>query len=357
MSKIPYTFCPIPPEFLDDEFLQDFIMMKIIRHIFKEISTIPQIKRINNNRRYKDINLQPFEFIFGRQYWAKELQVSEKQIRTRIDRLKEKGFIKQPDNFLPETKGQRASSSEAKSASSSASTYSILALATESFHKNKGQQLFDEKTNSVLSQNPELSPKGQQLGQQFGPHVIEYKNEKNERLSLDKKRTLGKSYEQSNVTSDNRCYGRSLSRSPLSNEKKEDLTVLQLFINQHELGITDEDLTNWLRKHEGIYILDHLRLLLDAILKGKDIPNRGGWMQKALSTNYIKLSENEKENLEFATKLKAEWNLKSLKIMKKYCVEEFTQNDYSFSLDPELFKDMLLRKFKIEEASQDVIST
>ena len=86
-SNIPYQFYPIPKEFLTHEFLDDPIMMKLILYIFKRVRSFPQLVKMMNNKREVEVQLQPYEFIFGRSACAEECGITEEKIRSRIDKL------------------------------------------------------------------------------------------------------------------------------------------------------------------------------------------------------------------------------------------------------------------------------
>lgn len=130
MSKIPFKFRPIPDEFLIDEFIDDPIMMRFIRWMMRKISSDPQKVFING----RNIQLMPFEFIFGREACSEQAGISPKQARGRLGQLIGQHFIQ-------------------KVASKSASTFTVYSLVAESFSKNDGQQ------------------KGQQKGQHLGQHL------------------------------------------------------------------------------------------------------------------------------------------------------------------------------------------
>lgn len=161
MADIPYFFRAIPDEFLSDDFIKDPTMMKFIRYIMQRIKYVSHTGKFTNNKTLISLELQPFEFVYGREQAAIECGCSHKKIRTRIERLRASSYLQEifihkisPGNFST----VRASSSARKGASSSkpkrASTFTVYRLMSESFKQNKGQQLFEQK--------------GQQMGQQFG---------------------------------------------------------------------------------------------------------------------------------------------------------------------------------------------
>jgi hypothetical protein len=161
MSDIPFRFKSIPEEFFTDEFIEDIPMMKLIRYIFKRIRTKPHTEEFKNNRTSITIDLDAWQFVYGRDKAAEECSCSDKVIRTRINRLRASSYL---EEIMLVTVSERhfstvrASSSEAKRASSSqqkrASTFTVYRLRTESFTQIEGQQF--------------KAKKGQQKGQQFG---------------------------------------------------------------------------------------------------------------------------------------------------------------------------------------------
>lgn len=144
MSKIPYFFRAIPEEFLTDEFIDDPIMMKLIRFIMKRITPNPSTFTFKNNGKIRKVDLQPFEFVFGREACSKETGISEKKVRTKLGQLIGLSFV-------------------SRSASRSASTFTVYRLMTESFKQNTGQQICQQM--------------GQQMGQQIG-HKLETKKQR-----------------------------------------------------------------------------------------------------------------------------------------------------------------------------------
>ncbi len=148
--KIPYVFLPIPYEFFSDEFLDDPIMMRIIRYIMKRISPNRNSWSFKNNGRMRKVDLESFEFVFGRDACAKECAITPKNVQTRMDQLIGLSFVE-------------------KVVSRSASTYSVYRLLTTSFRKNGGQQ------------SGQLS--GQQSGQQSG-HKQETREQENKETRI-----------------------------------------------------------------------------------------------------------------------------------------------------------------------------
>src|SRR5690349_500296 len=112
MSKIEYRFRAIPDEFLTDEFIDDPIMMRFIRWIFQRVSHEPS--SIPLKKYGKNIELDPYEFIFGRDKCAIEAKISPKQVQIRMDQLKGLGYLQ-------------------KVVSKTVSTFTVYKLVTDSF--------------------------------------------------------------------------------------------------------------------------------------------------------------------------------------------------------------------------------
>lgn len=141
MSSLTFKFNAIPNEFFTDEFLEDPIMMKFIRWIYKNISSVSRIGRMNG----RNIPLEPFEFIFGRETSAEKAGISPMNARTRANQLKSMGYIE-------------------KVTSKSTSTFTVYRLMTESFEQN-GNQHSNQVTNQHSNQhsNHNIEPRTKNL--------------------------------------------------------------------------------------------------------------------------------------------------------------------------------------------------
>lgn len=132
MSKIPYKFRPIPDEFLTNDFLEDPLMMKFIRWIMQRVS--PDATRLALKEGGKQLDLDPFEFKYGKESCSQEAGISEQSLVTRKNQLIGLGFIQ-------------------KSTSKSTSKYSVYKLLTGSFHQIANQQI-NTQTNQQPNQQP-----------------------------------------------------------------------------------------------------------------------------------------------------------------------------------------------------------
>ena len=120
VSNIPYNFRPIPDEFLTDDFLDDPIMMRFIRWMFKRINSKNSSIPMKNNK--KILELEAFEFVYGRKKCAEQAGITMKQAEKRIGQLVGMNYV-------------------TKVGSKSGSTFSVYRLVTTSFVQNGGQQV------------------------------------------------------------------------------------------------------------------------------------------------------------------------------------------------------------------------
>lgn len=138
MSKIPYKFLPIPEEFLSDDFIDDPAMMRLIRWIFKRIST--QKTEIPLKKQKRLLELEPFEFMFGRDSCSIETGVSTKKIQVRINQLIGLGYLTKVESKTVSTFTVYSISFGKKPVSKMVSNFTSDILSTKSFNKNNGQQ-------------------------------------------------------------------------------------------------------------------------------------------------------------------------------------------------------------------------
>ena len=143
-NNIPYLFRAIPDEFLEDRFIEDIHMFRLIRYIFKRIRFCAHEEIFLVNRQQKKVQLKPLQFIYGREKSALECKTTPQISRNRINQLKNLGYIK-------------------KCTSSSTSTFTVYELSTDKFGKNTNQQLnqhlnqqfnHKEESNKEIQQQP-----------------------------------------------------------------------------------------------------------------------------------------------------------------------------------------------------------
>ncbi len=286
MSKLPYSFLAIPHEFLTEDFLRDPVMMRFIVWMIKRISPDPSLIPLKGKG--KQLLLEPFEFIFGREKCAIAAGMSLKNVYTRLKQLTGLGYLKKVD-------------------SKSSSTYSVFALEVKALRQN------------VKGQENELHL-GQQIGQRTG-HNLETKN-----------KDLRKKKETFSAITPN------VDRSPFSDKQKIDLQGLFAYCQEKDLRISERALRRWIRLYESDRITDHLLLLLQDIDR---IKKPEAWMETALKANYSQQKGNIKENRLFIEDFVRRNNWNDIKITQSYCTHPPSCKDYSFKLAPEDFRRML----------------
>jgi hypothetical protein len=174
MAKIPYRFIPLPEEFLADDFIDDPDMMRLIRWIMKRIS--PEHTSIPLKKQKRNLELEPFEFMFGRDSCSLETGVSTKKIQVRMNQLVGLGFLVKVESKTVSTftvfslaSGKKAVSkmvstlpeSGKKAVSKMVSTLPAHTPSREDINKNNGQQNGQHH--------------GQHVGQQVGHNLEEEK--------------------------------------------------------------------------------------------------------------------------------------------------------------------------------------
>ena len=286
MSKLLYVFLAIPHEFLTEDFLRDPIMMRFIVWMIKRISLHPSMVPLKGKG--KQLLLEPFEFMFGRETCALAAGISLKNVYTRLKQLTGLGYLKKVD-------------------SKGSSTYSVYALEVKTLRQSVNGQQNEQHV-------------GQQIGQQTG-HNLETKNADYRK----KKETFS-------VITPN------VDRSPFSDKQKSDLQGLLAYCQDKQLRISERALRRWIRLYESERITDHLSLLL----KGIDgIKKPEAWMEVALKENYSNQNSNIKENRLFTEDFVRKRNWSDIKITQAYCTHPPSCKDYSFKLPPEDFRGML----------------
>jgi hypothetical protein len=296
MSEIPYFFHALPEEFLTNEFLEDAHMMKLIRYIMRRIKYEDHEEILHVNRQHKKVKLYAFEWVYGRERCAIECDSTPDIIRARITQLLALQFIE----FIP---------------SSSTSTYSVYRLVKTSFRKNTTQQF------------PQQIPP--QVPQQF-PHKQEQENK-------DVVSCLKETRKKNLVV-------------PLSllDQKKEKQEVSQdqieaLFVYLESIGqeIPKVVVKRWLKNYGEEKLIANIGL----VIKQNTFKDFGASVEDACKGDYARIARNVEINRDFALTFKNSNKIVSLKLTKKYCVDN-NNVDYQYSLEPQQFKEILERKFK-----------
>jgi len=287
MSKLPYTFLAIPHEFLTEDFLRDPIMMRFIVWMIKRISPHPSLVPLKGKG--KQLLLEPFEFMFGRETCALAAGMSLKNVYTRLKQLTGLGYLKKVD-------------------SKGSSTYSVYALEVKTLRQSVNGQQNEQHL-------------GQQTGQQTG-HNLETKNQ-----------DLRKKKETFSVITPN------IDRSPFSDKQKTDLQGLLAYCQEKDLRISEGALRRWIRLYESERITDHFLLLIQGI---NGIKKPEAWMETALKSNYSQQKNNIKENRLFIEDFARRNSWNDIKITQSYCTHPLSGKDYSFKLPPDDFRAMLI---------------
>jgi len=144
--------------------------------------------------------------------------------------------------------------------------------------------------------------------------------------------------------------GIAAAESPFSNLKKKRKVTEEDFLIVKEMcyfwpEILERTMKIWLSKYSPTYI----GMQLDEMGKREKIDNAEKWMEKALIKNYAQDKKNIEKNMEFIERFKEENRWCKIEILKQYCnlhMPGGSIQDYSFSLDPELFKIMIEQKFE-----------
>lgn len=90
---IPYSFVAIPHEFLTEEFVNDSDMIRFIIWMMKRIRYRPT--RIPLKELKRHLELEPFEFMFGRFKCSEGAGISSKVARTRLSQLVGLGYVEE----------------------------------------------------------------------------------------------------------------------------------------------------------------------------------------------------------------------------------------------------------------------
>ena len=326
MADITYFFRAIPDEFLSDDFLEDVVMMKLIRYMMKKIKYAPHVLKFPNNRTSISLELQPFEFVFGRDSAIKECGCSEKKIRTRIDRLRASSYL-QEILIYKISSGHfstvRASSSSSILAGSlvpkRASTFTVYKLMPEAFCNNKGQQ-FSAK-------------KGQQFDDDLGQHLghKQYIQDVKKQKSCLKETSKEKAASPDVVSLFSSHNAKK--KEEASNEVVE---AIESYIVDTDQQVSRPTIRRWVSSYGAERVLRNISYVINKN-KFRDF---GASVTDACQKDYAKREENILINREFAEKFYSG----KVKIFKNYCVDKY-KNDYQFHIEPEEFKKALNNKF------------
>jgi len=327
-NKIPYPFYPIPREFMTDEFIEDPVMMKIVRYIFNRVRPYPQKVKMTNNRRIIEVELKPFEFIFGRSACALECGISEQNLKTRLDRItskvtsssRAKNLSRKTDQGYVVKGNQQFLE---KSTSSSTSTFTVYRVMTEMFKKVSdilSNQQFLEKSTSSPNHKQEEE---QDVAKEFAS-LKETSKEKNVH----------------NFETPRPPKGGVAAQLPLSNEttkkeqfSEEDVEAIQWALAE-KLGIPSPNprtIRSWLEKYSAPRVADAILL----IQKRKSEPdNKMGWITSCLKNRWDVEDKNKQVNRQNFIRFREENHITSMKIFQGLARDESRDLEFDFKREP-----------------------
>ncbi len=284
MFKIPYIFRPMPDEFLTEDFLKDSTMFRLGVWIIKR--AYPDSHYVALKKSATQLYLEPFEFMYGRDSCARDLNTTPNRVRTRIKQLIGLGYIVEISH-------------------KSTSTFSVYKLVTTAFKQNSSQQSHQQNEQQV-------------------DHLVHHKRDTKIKENQNIKET-------SNVP-------KNVDKSHLSDKQKEDLSVFLAYCESKELRIFEPSLIRWLCKYEIDHIIGHLALLDE---KKNKIEKHEAWLEKALKDNYVGQNNNIQKNCEFAEQFKEsnQWN--DLHTTQRYCTHAPSSKDFQYKLPVDVFQKML----------------
>jgi hypothetical protein len=107
-------------------------------------------------------------------------------------------------------------------------------------------------------------------------------------------------------------------------------------------------LVRWMLKFGSKTLLDTIKFFFQVkATQKKPIPKPEAWMEVALKKKYAEVDKSSQENKRFAENLKKTYNLKSLKINKRYCQDTDTGRDFYYYLPANVFKENLIRTYGV----------
>lgn len=354
MSKIPFSFTIIPDYFEKNGY---FTPKKDKSHFKMAIFLMWSFSKCKSYSTKivfdgKEIDLQPFEFICGRNACSKETGLSPKEIRTIISNLKENSIL-------------------LTTANSSANRFTCYKWAKECFSQVKGQLKGQPKTKNNI--------KGQLIGQlsKNFKHRVENVNfdVENREERANSSATSEERYSESLFSQEKESEAKKKSscRQDESQDSQDSLLskmkmnlgnsrtterpfktqhnmyyqdcvdILLAIISNNNLTIRNKTIEIWMSKWEHERISDNLILLAE---RKKNINHHEKWMERALKENFAEQRKNIATNRLFVENFKRENSWKELSITANYARDEETGNDYQFKLNPSLFSEMIVRKYE-----------
>lgn len=130
-------------------------------------------------------------------------------------------------------------------------------------------------------------------------------------------------------------------RSDISIENPEVLELIELE-PQYCQDFRASVLSGWLKKWGPTLVLETIKLFLQTKSKQKKpIAKPEAWMEEAFKKQYVKKNSRCIKNKAFAEMFKNKYNLRQLKINKRFCIDTETQKDWYYDLPIETFESSL----------------
>lgn len=296
---------------MTDEFLDDPCMMKLVRYILKRINRNEHIVKFQSNG-WRNVNLKPYEFIFGRDACCKETGLTDREIRTRIARLTTSSFVR-------------------VSTSSSTSSFTVYRLMTESFKQNSDQQ------------------NDQQNDQQFD-HKQEEQEIKETRI-FDFKKEASKKENVHNFETPQPPKGGDAVTLPLFHKEtkkhkasQEDIDAITwaLHVSLEVTNVPPKTIRIWIEKYSSQRVVNSIQLLRK---RRTPIKNKMGWIQNCLENRYDIEDQNMTDNKEFFMRFKEENGLNSLMIFGTVARDKNRDFEFDFKRNPDELQEYARRKY------------
>lgn len=376
-TKIPYQFYPIPKEFLTNEFLEDPIMMKLIVYIFKRIRPFPQLVEIMNNKRIVEVQLQPFEFIFGRVACAKECGVSEEEIRSRVNKLfgqPSRYHVRLNPSSSKAKNLSRENSSQhgdvdtqqflEKNPSSSTSTFTVYKLMTDNLTKinqQKNPSSCSQKNSPLENDSHDIVEANKKTPAVPPTNKKEQEEEEQKNICLKetrKKRDVHNS--QPFVTPLPPKGGVVVPLSFSINENKEqkfseeDVIALEWKLMQPPISLNSPNLTTIKRwcTRKGLYRTEYSVQMLEREIgkkakSGKEVSNKEGWIETCLQEEWDLKERAVIRNRLFLENFRETHKITTLKFFQKSAKDYETHYEFEFTRNPEQFEEYVRLKYGI----------
>lgn len=290
MTKIPYTFnTPIPRYFIENGWFpldnpeRYFKNMTFLQWAFSKCSTIPH--KVFHD--HKEILLEPFEFICGRNKSSNECGLTEKEFRGQLKNHINAGTLK-------------------KGANSVANRFTCYIWVTEHFSVFKGQLMGQPRANRGPTEGPQTRTETKE--------------------TKDIKETFP-------------CPDSFL----LNIEKDSNIFEVVNLCKINSLHVQEITLMTWIKKFPSIQILDNLIYMLSGL---KKVDNHEKWMENALKKDIAGKEKRVEINRKFVQQFILENPWPGLEILKNYARDNGNNgHDFQYALPIEEFKRSFEVKF------------